>query len=75
MCNSLRNAFIELDHDIINGELHTVPIKSNWFTKYDYPSVLRNLKTALAGSCVLVTYIEGLDVYVACTGDRLDDLM
>ena len=48
---------------------------ASWFTKYDYPSVLRNLKTALAGSCVLVTYIEGLDVYVACTGDRLDDLM
>ena len=28
VCNSLRKAFIELDHDIINGELHTVPIKS-----------------------------------------------
>ncbi|KAJ3016009.1 hypothetical protein HKX48_004265 [Thoreauomyces humboldtii] len=60
---ALKTAFERMDADIINGGIE---ISSN----VPYAETLRHaLRPAVAGSCAIVAYMEGKDVYVACTGD------
>jgi pyruvate dehydrogenase phosphatase len=71
--SALRQAFVQLDTDILNGVVVSTQQTTQWWHMFDgslgYNAVLENLKGAVAGSCAIVAYIEGPDVYVACTGD------
>ncbi|KAJ1566761.1 hypothetical protein HK405_008504 [Cladochytrium tenue] len=68
---AIENAFVKLDQDITGlaldmpdwgpGDAMTLQMQQI--------SLVPRLRAALAGSCALVAYIEGRDVYVACTGD------
>ncbi|KAI8908369.1 phosphatase 2C-like domain-containing protein [Gorgonomyces haynaldii] len=70
--SALRTAFMELDQDILQGVIHK-KVPEPWslfghsFEKIE--AIAENIRAALAGSCALVAYCEGKDVYVACTGD------
>lgn len=56
----LKDAFVRLDHDIIQ---EGIPSESNKEFHSD------SLFSAMAGSCALVSYIDGTDLYVANLGD------
>lgn len=59
---ALKSAFVDLDNDIINGGF---PVDSpDLFERHRL-----SLRTALAGACALVAYVEKNDIYVAWTGD------
>ncbi|KAJ3177173.1 hypothetical protein HDU87_004665 [Geranomyces variabilis] len=63
---ALKSAFKRMDHDIINGA-----IDLDTSTPHaDAVAAMRSaLRPAMAGSCAIVAYAEGNDLYVACTGD------
>jgi serine/threonine protein phosphatase PrpC len=73
----LQSAFKKLDNDIINGALPILPTTNptpSFFSKTqiqkpDVQKIASTLRSALSGSCGLVLYKEGRDLYVACTGD------
>ncbi|KAJ3096322.1 hypothetical protein HDU97_006023 [Phlyctochytrium planicorne] len=59
---ALKEAFNRMDTDIINGG---IPLEG-----IDYNSkMIAGLRSAIAGACALVAYIEGNDIYICCTGD------
>ncbi|TPX43390.1 hypothetical protein SeMB42_g04135 [Synchytrium endobioticum] len=66
--NAIKQAFLRMDDDITKGSIITDP---NY--KSTFPSsreiIHAALRPAMAGSCALLAYIEGHDLYVACTGD------
>ncbi|KAJ3211082.1 hypothetical protein HDU67_004790 [Dinochytrium kinnereticum] len=62
--SALKSAFQNMDADIIGGAIDFAPDNLPLDTR-----IKTNLRSALAGSCALVAYIEGNDVYVSCTGD------
>ncbi|KAI8825056.1 phosphatase 2C-like domain-containing protein [Fimicolochytrium jonesii] len=60
---ALKLAFRRLDADICNAAIDPIP---NPLPNDTWKNALR---PALAGACAIVAYIEGNDLYVACTGD------
>ncbi|KAJ8329765.1 hypothetical protein O5D80_001964 [Batrachochytrium dendrobatidis] len=79
---ALKSAFTRLDADITQGAFTTYGNVANQVTSkgtiaswvLGLPAFTRNeciasLRTALSGACAIVAYIDGEDVYVACTGD------
>jgi len=82
MTNAIKKAFINLDKDIINGNVNFTSDEINEEEDDDigkiYTSPLNNeeivkkqMMTALSGACALVAVIDNEtdDLYVACTGD------
>eukprot|EP00842_Homolaphlyctis_polyrhiza_P005417 jgi/Hompol1/5877/HPOL_000176-RA len=79
----MRDAFVRLDNEIVNGAFTTatstgvgvasVPSAiSSWLLGSSatiYPAAISSLRTALSGACAIVSYLDGEDIYVACTGD------
>ncbi|KAI8619024.1 phosphatase 2C-like domain-containing protein, partial [Chytriomyces sp. MP71] len=63
---ALVSAFTRLDEDICNGGID-VPLATDDTTTSDL--IRAHLRPALAGACTLLAYVEGRDIYVACTGD------
>ncbi|ORY51453.1 protein serine/threonine phosphatase 2C [Rhizoclosmatium globosum] len=63
---ALISAFTRLDEDIVNGGFDVV-LGPEDVTTADI--IRKHLRPALAGSCTLLAYVDGNDVYVACTGD------
>ncbi|KAI8894434.1 phosphatase 2C-like domain-containing protein [Globomyces pollinis-pini] len=68
---AMKDAFIELDKDKINGSITT---KASWFnlferTQTDYQNILKSLRAAASGSCAMVAYVDDTDIYVASAGD------
>ncbi|KAJ3158621.1 hypothetical protein HDU86_002584 [Geranomyces michiganensis] len=63
---ALKAAFKRMDHDIINGAIDLDPSTPHPDAVAEIRSALR---PAMAGSCAIVAYAEGNDLYVACTGD------
>ncbi|KAJ3112931.1 hypothetical protein HDU96_003999 [Phlyctochytrium bullatum] len=61
---ALKDAFKQLDRDIINGGIE---VASKSLAKAD--QARENFRTAISGACALVAYFEGNDLYVCCTGD------
>ncbi|TPX77435.1 hypothetical protein CcCBS67573_g01318 [Chytriomyces confervae] len=62
--DALVSAFARLDDDICNGGIDIeTPVSTT------DEMIRAHLRPALAGSCTLLAYIEGRDLYVACTGD------
>ncbi|KAI8916602.1 phosphatase 2C-like domain-containing protein [Powellomyces hirtus] len=63
---ALKAAFQKMDYDIINGA-----IDLDQATPYaDRVAEMRSvLRPAIAGSCAIVAYMEGNNLYIACTGD------
>ncbi|KAL2911801.1 hypothetical protein HK105_208734 [Polyrhizophydium stewartii] len=78
---AIRTAFETLDNDIVNGAftvagdgsvVKTDATFATWalgLPGFNRTHVLDSLRTAAAGSCAVVAYLDGDDVYVACTGD------
>ncbi|TPX36620.1 hypothetical protein SmJEL517_g01289 [Synchytrium microbalum] len=66
--DAISSAFIAMDNDIARGAISLDPNYKGAFP-YSRDKVHAALRPAMAGSCALLTYIEGTDVYVACTGD------
>jgi pyruvate dehydrogenase phosphatase len=71
---AMQDAFLQMDHDITNGSLLSVPVKSTkWWNplpkSVDFNSIMRNLKNATSGSCALVVYVEDNHLYLASIGD------
>ncbi|KAJ3416460.1 hypothetical protein HDV05_001618 [Chytridiales sp. JEL 0842] len=76
---ALQDAFTKLDADIINGavDVHVPPLMNfvgaeagvNTRVANEDHRIRSHLRVVLAGSCALVCYVEGRDLYVACTGD------
>ena len=82
---SLKEAFVELDKDICYGSIQLDPPSSpstfyslwnfnftgskNSISPADYKMILKGLRTAASGSCAIVAYLQGDEVYVANTGD------
>lgn len=61
--NALKTAFRRMDDDITNGAIDPDP-------NVPYSEQMRAaLRPAIAGSCAIVAYIEGNELFVACTGD------
>jgi len=82
MTDAIKKAFINLDKDIINGNVNFTPNEINEENEEDigkiYTSPLddeetikKQMKTALSGACALVAIVDNEtdDLYVACTGD------
>ncbi|KAJ3348925.1 [Pyruvate dehydrogenase [acetyl-transferring]]-phosphatase 1, mitochondrial [Kappamyces sp. JEL0680] len=71
--SALKNAFVALDKDITTGCLQMTSSASHWwdvfFKPSSYASVLQGIRIAGSGSCAIVCYAVGEDVYVASTGD------
>ena len=67
--NGLKQAFLKLDHDIVNGCLSTLPSSWSLFTRPDFDQIYKGLRIALSGSCALVAVVDGQDLYVANIGD------
>ncbi|KAI9339284.1 phosphatase 2C-like domain-containing protein [Obelidium mucronatum] len=63
---ALISAFTRLDDDIVNGGID-VELAPTDVTTADI--IRKHLRPAIAGSCTLLAFIDGNDVYVACTGD------
>ncbi|KAI8591762.1 phosphatase 2C-like domain-containing protein [Geranomyces variabilis] len=63
---ALKTAFKRMDHDIINGAIDLDTSTPHADAVAEMRSALR---PAMAGSCAIVAYAEGNDLYVACTGD------
>jgi pyruvate dehydrogenase phosphatase len=69
---ALEKAFIQLDYDIIHGCLPDFNHQNSWNPfkiSHDYMTIVKALKSAKSGSCALVAYVEGKDVYIASIGD------
>lgn len=70
---AMKDAFVQLDADICQGALHSVPLVGSWNpfanSHVEYQKILANLRAASSGSCALVAYIEEKDIYVASVGD------
>jgi pyruvate dehydrogenase phosphatase len=72
---AIQNAFTRLDSDILEGRITSIDMpSSSWFSwwtnqKVDTALIVKNLRNAMAGSCALLAYLEGKQLYVACTGD------
>ncbi|KAJ1551017.1 [Pyruvate dehydrogenase [acetyl-transferring]]-phosphatase 1, mitochondrial [Nowakowskiella sp. JEL0078] len=77
---AIQSAFTRLDSDILSGRIDLPkseiepPVDIVKTIKPDALSKRENwiktkLLSATRGSCAIVTYIEGSEVYVACTGD------
>ncbi|KAJ3023182.1 UNVERIFIED_CONTAM: hypothetical protein HDU68_008748 [Siphonaria sp. JEL0065] len=64
--NALISAFTRLDDDIVNGGLD-VDLAATDVATADI--IRKHLRPAIAGACSLLAYIDGNDIYVACTGD------
>ncbi|KAJ3073969.1 hypothetical protein HDU98_000193 [Podochytrium sp. JEL0797] len=64
--NALISAFTRLDDDIVNGSFDAEMLPDDLTTAN---MIRRHLRISLAGSCTLLAYIDGNDLYVACTGD------
>ncbi|KAI8835891.1 phosphatase 2C-like domain-containing protein [Chytridium lagenaria] len=62
--SALKSAFKRMDADIVGGAIDVAPNSLPLNSR-----IKESLKSALAGSCALVAYMEGNDVYVCCTGD------
>lgn len=82
MTNAIKKAFINLDNDIVNGNVNFTVDEINEEDDEDigkiYTSPLDNeevvkkqMMTALSGACALVAVVDNEtdDLYVACTGD------
>ncbi|ORX77311.1 protein serine/threonine phosphatase 2C [Anaeromyces robustus] len=82
MTEAIKRAFVNLDKDIINGNVNFTPNEINDENEEDigkiYTSPLddeeivkKQMKTALSGACALVAIVDNEtdDLYVACTGD------
>jgi len=82
MTEAIKKAFVNLDNDIINGNVNFTNDEINEEDEEDigkiYTSPLDNeeivtkqMMTALSGSCALVAVVDNEtdDLYVACTGD------
>ncbi|KAH6594031.1 hypothetical protein BASA50_006937 [Batrachochytrium salamandrivorans] len=80
--HAIKTAFVRLDTDIINGafttsgniaaEVVSRGTIASWIlglAAFSRNECLASLRTSLSGACALVAYIDGDDVYVACTGD------
>jgi hypothetical protein len=79
----IKQAFLDLDKDICLGSLsidQPSVAKPSRFLSYlwspmaskasmDYKKILEGLKIAGSGSCAIITYLQGNEVYVANTGD------
>jgi pyruvate dehydrogenase phosphatase len=67
--SALSSAFTQLDSDLLKGGLSSQ--SSFWFfpKKLEPYSIMKELRPAMAGSCALVAYLEGNQLYIACTGD------
>jgi pyruvate dehydrogenase phosphatase len=63
---AIQDAFVDLDRDILNGCFDEFMQNKN---SSKFEDVVTSLKPAVAGSCALVTVVDGSDLYVACTGD------
>ncbi|KAL7746810.1 hypothetical protein RI367_007856 [Sorochytrium milnesiophthora] len=64
---ALENAFLEMDGDLM--QLPYQVLDSPKFKNVPMPTVQDILMTAMAGSCAIVTVVDGPDVYVANVGD------
>ncbi|KAJ3048794.1 hypothetical protein HK097_010193, partial [Rhizophlyctis rosea] len=64
VASALKDAFLKLDADIINGGFDSSSPASSVDAQ-----IASALRPAVAGSCAIVAYLEGSDLYVACTGD------
>ena len=66
---------MELDRDICLGSIPTKKPSEVWWwnpigsKSTEYKEILEGLKIAASGSCAIVTYLQGNEVYVANTGD------
>ncbi|TPX56338.1 hypothetical protein SpCBS45565_g08431 [Spizellomyces sp. 'palustris'] len=60
---ALKTAFNRMDADITNGGIDPDP------SVPQSERIQAALRPAIAGSCAIVAYMEGRDLYVACTGD------
>ena len=67
--NGLKQAFIKLDHDIVNGCLSTLPNSWSMFSRPNYDQIYKSLRQSLSGSCAILAVIEDEDIYVANVGD------
>ena len=61
---ALKEAFLKLDSDIINGGFDSSSPASSVDAQ-----IATALRPAVAGSCAIVAYLEGNDLYIASTGD------
>lgn len=64
MASALKEAFLKLDSDIINGGFDSSSPASSVDAQ-----IASALRPAVAGSCAIVAYLEGNDLYIASTGD------
>ncbi|KAI9092425.1 phosphatase 2C-like domain-containing protein [Phlyctochytrium arcticum] len=61
--NALKQAFAKVDDDIINAGISV----NGKGTSSD--ELMARVRAAAAGACAIVAYLEGSNIYVACTGD------
>lgn len=75
--DGIKDAFVKLDNDITLGSLllDSPSTSNSWlswnpfYKRTDYAQVLKGIRTAAAGSCAIIAFLQGDEVYVACTGD------
>ncbi|KAJ3197355.1 hypothetical protein HK101_004231 [Irineochytrium annulatum] len=67
IATTLKEAFKRLDADVVNAGIP--PLKPLSPDASVEQQVRARLMPALTGSCALLAYIEGNDVFVCCTGD------
>ncbi|KAI9352496.1 phosphatase 2C-like domain-containing protein [Zopfochytrium polystomum] len=70
--SALEAAFVNLDNDITGLALDLptwAPAASAGGSGVQPAGLAQRLRAAVAGSCALVAYVEGRNVYVACSGD------
>ncbi|KAI8811469.1 phosphatase 2C-like domain-containing protein, partial [Cladochytrium replicatum] len=78
---AIRSAFTRLDDDLLKGGLDLYPSAPHnkpappalpWSSPHPRitePEFAERMRAAVAGSCAIVAYVEGRELYVACTGD------
>jgi pyruvate dehydrogenase phosphatase len=69
---AIQTAFTRLDKDLLEGRIVSFDLPSpSWWSsqKVDTGLIIKNLRNAMAGSCALLAYLEGTQLYIACTGD------
>ncbi|KAJ3299755.1 hypothetical protein HK104_007209 [Borealophlyctis nickersoniae] len=64
VASALKSAFKRLDSDITNGGFDVLDPSAAMEQR-----IKSSLRPAVAGSCAIVAYFEGNDLYIACTGD------
>lgn len=72
--SAMINAFMELDADILSGAIAEPQTWTRFalgmfIRESNKADIVANLKGAFAGSCAIVAFVSGKDIYVASTGD------